>query len=89
MIYNRTLPRINNVRWLARLSMPFPTTAGTIMEIAEAWRFDKSTLDFLALFSQDTEFQTREEFLAKCEELELLIREEAEAPVETALSPQD
>ncbi len=89
MIYNRTLPRINNVLWLARLSMPFPTSAGTIMEIAQAWRFDRSTLDFLALFAQDTEFQTRDDFLLHCEELELLIREEAEAPVETSLSPQD
>jgi len=89
MIYNRTQPRIHNVLWLTRLAMPFPSTAGKIMGIAVAWRFDKSTLDFLALFPPNVEFASREDFLTQCEELELLLREEAQAPVETVLSPQD
>jgi hypothetical protein len=89
MIYNNSLPRINNVLWLARLSMPFPASAGAIIEIAEAWHFDKSTLDFLDLFPRDVVFETRKDFLTRCEDLELLLREEAEAPAETVLSPQD
>jgi hypothetical protein len=89
MIYNKPVPRINNVRWLARLSMPFPTTAGFIMQTAEDWRFDQSTLDFLARFPQDLIFKSREDFLTRCEELELLLQEEMESPAEPMLSPQD
>jgi len=89
MVYDNSIPRINNVRWLARLAMPFPTTAGAIMEIAQAWRFDKSTLDFLELFPPDLSFESREDFMTRCEEVELLLREEAETPAEPILSPQD
>ena len=30
MIYNQPVPRIDNVLWLSRLAMPFPTTVGEI-----------------------------------------------------------
>lgn len=89
MIYDRHIPRINNVRWLARLAMPFPATAGEIAAVAAAWRFDSSTLDFLARFPQDEAFETKDDFLTRCEELELLLSEEVAAPPEPALSPQD
>jgi len=69
--------------------MPFPTTAGEISLVASDWHFDRGTLQFLALFPEDTVFENREDFLARSEELELLLQEEATAPAETALSSQD
>jgi hypothetical protein len=89
VIYNRAIPRINNIRWLTRLAMPFPATAGDIAAVATAWRFDKATLEFLALFPEDVVFNSREDFLTRVEELELLLQEEAQAPAEAALSSQD
>ncbi len=89
MVYNNPLPRIDNILWLARLSLPFPATAGDIYEVAEMWRFNKSTLDFLRLFPTDEVFTSRENFLRRCEELELLLREERPATIDTILSLQD
>ena len=89
MIYNNPAPRIDNVLWLSRLSQPFPTTAGDIADVAKLWHFDKKTLDFLHLFADEEVFTSREDFLARSEELELLLREESEMPAEAMLNPQD
>jgi hypothetical protein len=89
MIFNRPIPRINNIRWLSRLAMPFPTTAGEIAVVAADWRFDKSTLEFLTLFPEDVVFESREDFLTRVEDLELLLQEEVTAQPEAALSSQD
>jgi hypothetical protein len=89
MVYNNAQPHIDNILWLARLSMPFPATAGNIAEVARTWRFSGNTLDFLNLFPKDEIFSSREEFMTRCEELELLLREKAEMPQEVVLSPQD
>lgn len=89
MIYNKPHPRIDNVLWLSRLAMPFPTTADRVVQIARSWRFDQSTLDFLDLFPADEIFKSREDFLARSEELELLLREKSEMPAETVMSQQD
>ena len=82
-------PHIDNILWLAKLSMPFPATARNVAEVAEAWRFSKSTLDFLDLFPDDEIFSSRDDFMTRCEELELLLREKAAQPPEPALSSQD
>ncbi|HSW85009.1 MAG TPA: hypothetical protein VLF79_00130 [Candidatus Saccharimonadales bacterium] len=82
-------PHIDNVLWLARLSMPFPATAGNITEIARSWRFSDSTLEFLELFPKDEIFTSRSDFLNRCEELELLMRDKASMPPEPILSQQD
>lgn len=89
MVYNNARPHIDNILWLARLSMPFPATAGNIAEVARAWRFSANTLDFLQLFPRDEIFSSREDFMTRCEELKLLIREQAEMPQAAVLSPQD
>ena len=89
MAYAKPMPHIDNILWLARLSMPFPTSAGDIAAVARSWRFSSNTLEFLDLFPSDEIFNSREDFLIRCEELELLLREKADMPPEPALSPQD
>lgn len=88
MIYGKALPRIDNIRWLRRLVGPFPTTAGEILEIARVWNFSQGTIDFLKLFPGDEEFTSEDDFLTRCEELEMLMREEQKMPAEILHSPQ-
>jgi len=89
MIYFKPLPHIDNIRWLAKLAGPYPTTRQAILEIAEVWNFSDSTLEFLRLFPPDEEFVSYDDFLLRCEELEMLIREERKMPAELLRSPQD
>lgn len=89
MIYFKPLPHIDNVRWLAKLAGPYPATRQEIMEAAQDWNFSDNTVEFLKLFPADEQFKSQYDFLTRCEELELLIREEREMPAETLRSPQD
>lgn len=89
MMYTKSLPRIDNILWLAKLARPFPTTAGEILTIAKKWNFSQSTIDFLKSFPKDEEFKNIEDFTTRSEELELMIREEREMPKEVLRSPQD
>ena len=89
MIYFKPLPHIDNIRWLARLTEPYPATCQAILETAEAWNFSDSTIEFLQLFPSDEEFASREDFLTRCEELEMSIREERTMPAEILRSSQD
>jgi hypothetical protein len=88
MIYGKALPRIDNIRWLRRLVGPFPTTSGEILEIARSWNFSRGTIDFLKLFPRDEEFTSEDDFLTRCEEVEMLMREEQKMPAEVLHSPQ-
>lgn len=76
MTYNKPLPRIQDLLWLAKLARPYPTTAGSILALAKLWYFNKSTQDFLRQFTADETFKSGDDFLDRCNELELLIREE-------------
>jgi hypothetical protein len=89
MIYTKPLPRLDNIVWLAKHIDPFPITAGEILDIAQTWKFNKSILEFLKLFPADEEFESRADFLTRVEELEIMIREEREMPVEILRSPLD
>lgn len=85
---NKALPRIDNVRWLANLARPYPTTASEMLVIARAWGFSKGTQDFLELFAPDTQFANSEDFTRRVQDLELLMHEESSMPVEMLRSPQ-
>ena len=89
MTYNTNLPHIDNMLWLRRLARPFPVSAGRILEIAKAWNFSSNTIDLLILFPEDEIFESESDFLARCQELELLIREKEKMPAEILRSPQD
>lgn len=89
MIYYKPLPRIDNVRWLAKLAGPYPATRQEITEAAQDWNFSENTIEFLRLFTPDEVFKSQGDFLARCEELELLLREERKMPAELLRSPQD
>ena len=89
MIYAKPLPRIDNIVRLAKITGPYPVKARSLLETARLRDFHKSTLDFLRLFPSDEAFESRADFLTRCDELELMIREERKMPSEALRSPQD
>ena len=89
MTYGKALPRIDNILWLKALSRPFPTKTAHILAMAKLWHFSTNTIDFLKLFPEDEIFTSEDDFLTRCEELEMMIREERSMPLEGMLSPQD
>jgi hypothetical protein len=80
---------IHNLEWLVHLARPFPVSAGRMKELAHRWGFDRHVQDLLAEFPEDEEFDSGDDFLTRCEELEFLEGEEADMPEETLHSPQD
>lgn len=88
MIYSRPLPKINNLRGLAVVARPFPKKAGAIVNIARNWRFSRSVVSFLKLFPDDEEFTNTEDFLTRCEEVEGMLREQRDMPIENLRSPE-
>jgi len=89
MIYFKTLPHIDNIRWLAKIAGPYPASRQTIEAVARDWNFSDNSIEFLRLFPKDEEFASQEDFLTRCEEVEILIRQEREAPAEVLHSPED
>lgn len=88
MAYLKSLPRMSKLVWLAKLARPFPATAGDILKTARKWSFSHSTTGFLQLFPKEEEFKNMDDFLTRCEELELFIREERQMPAERLRSSQ-
>ena len=74
MTYDGPLPAIRRLKKLAEWSGPFPMKSHTMVIGAERFGFDESTVEFLRLFSPDTVFQDRKDFLCKCASLETTIR---------------
>lgn len=88
---NNSLTQLNvdNILWLRILARPFPATAGLVLNTAKAWSFSSSTISLLEQFPKDEVFDSEDDFVTRCEELEFMMREEKDMPVEHLLSPQD
>lgn len=89
MVYVKALPRMDKIQRLNDLVTSYPTTTGDVLKTARHWSFSNSTIDFLQLFPRDEVFESSADFLARCEELELMIREERHMPVEIPRNPLD
>lgn len=89
MQYTNRLPSEKDMIWLSKLTTSYPVTRREILRIARMWNFKPEVVSFLRLFAPDQLFETRTDFVARCESLALLIRQEWEAPKETIQSPQD
>lgn len=89
MNYTQPLPKLENFSWLARMVGPFPMPAGVIRRAAESLKLNKSVSNFLKLFPEDEEFESRADFLTRCEDLELIIREERNMQSEPLILSQE
>lgn len=85
MNYTKRLPRLSTLLGVTNF-VRFPVTASQLRDEAYVHKTPPSVLDFLALFSPGDRFVSRRDFLANCEELELLIREERKMPHEAVLA---
>ena len=83
MNYTQELPNLDNLNWIAGMAGSFPVSAGAVRRLAETWKLNKSVVDFLKLFPEDEEFDNREDFITRCEDLELIIKEERDMPYES------
>ncbi len=89
MNYTNRLPSEKDIIWLSKLATSYPVTRREILRIARMWNFKPEVISFLRLFSPDQQFDTRTDFVTRTEHLAMLIRQEWEAPHETAQSTQD
>lgn len=89
MVYNKQLPHVRDFLRLSRYYRPFPASRDEVVEAAEMAHMDQEMISFLMLFPASAFFKSRVDFLTRCEELEMLINQEREAPKEILHSQQD
>ena len=87
-MYAYDLPDMDKITRLAKLVNPFPATARRIAKFAKHYGFSRDVLDFLHYFHPREKFESRADFVTRCDEMELFIREEREMPIELLRSPQ-
>lgn len=88
MVYAKQLPPMRQLRKISQQAS-FPATRAEFEEVAQRMELPRSVMDFLKLFPADETFESRVEFVARCEELEILITQIREAPQEILHSQQD
>ena len=88
MTYEKQLPPIRQLLSLAQQTL-FPATRAEIERLAKSVGSPETVIDLLKLFSADETFNSRTDFMTRCEELELFIGQERAMPKEILRSPQD
>ena len=83
------LPRNQGLIRLANEAGSFPMTARDVRRNARVLGFSMRVLAFLKRFPDDARFESHQDFLDRCLELEVLLREKHNAPHERTSSPQD
>lgn len=86
-MFGKRLPPIPYVISLA-VDAHFPASRSQLASTAKQWGFTEPMTSFLRLFPSTVVFQNRAEFVARCAELEELLRQEMASPKERLLSPQ-
>lgn len=86
MVYPRTFPSERRLITLVR-NAEFPASRDELVTLAEQ-KHAASAIPFLSLFDPSDTFESGVDFINRCEELKLLIREEQAAPKELLRSPQ-
>ncbi len=83
------LPSSKDIIWLSKLATSYPVTRRQIVRVARMWNFKNDLIAFLRLFPPDEMFESRADFVTRCEDLTILIRQEWESPKEVLRSQQD
>lgn len=87
MVYSGSLPQMTTLRRLADVIGLFPVRNHQLVLTSQQLGSSEGVADFLRLFPAFEQFHTRDEFLERCEKLELVIREEQQAPRENLREP--
>lgn len=88
-MYTNQLPSMTTLRRTVEVAKPFPATTKEISERAKKAGINNDVIEFLVQFNDDETFESRVDFITRCDELELLIQEERELPAENLRSSQD
>ena len=75
MSYAHQLPNINELEQLAKLVGLFPANAQKFIDTAKQYGFSKEILIFLRFFRPSETFNHSLDFITRCEEMELLIKQ--------------
>lgn len=89
MPHAQDLPNISELEQLATLVSIFPANAQKFVDTAKQYGFSKEILGFLRLFRPNEIFKDGLEFIARCEEMEILIKQKRESPREALRSSED
>ena len=81
MPYTKKLPATRHLLKLAR-NVGFPTTAEYAVKLAKDLHLPLELINFLKTYPPDEIFQNRVDFMTRCEELEILIKQELDIPNE-------
>ena len=88
MPYTKKLPATRHLLKLAR-NVGFPTTAGYAIKLAKELELPSELIYFLQTYPTDEIFENRVYFMTRCEELELLIKQEIDLPIESLERDRD
>lgn len=88
MQYTKRLPNERDIVWLSKLVTSYPASRRQIVRMARMWNFKQDVVSFVRLFPADEEFASRTDFVNRCADLALLIRQEWESPQELLKSPE-
>lgn len=86
-MYAKPLPRIDNIYLLKNLIASFPVSVKKVIRIARRWRFNRSTIEFLKYFPSNEVFESPNDFLTRCEDIEIVIKEGRHEPPEIDRGP--
>lgn len=88
-MYTQPPPSMEKISRLVRLVGPFPASARRIAHYAKHFGFGRLITEFLHLFHPGEIFESRADFINRCNELALIISEEGKMPKEVLRSLQD
>ena len=81
MMY-RALPSIDDFYLLKNLIATYPMSIKRIIQIARVWGFSRDMINFLKYFPSGELFESGEDFLSRCEDIETVIKESHHRPIE-------
>lgn len=88
-VYTTPLPRLRDLLKVGQAVNYFPATRNTVLRAAVMVDAPEEVIEFLLHFPSYATFDSRSNFMLKCEELELLINEERLAEPEYLHSQQE
>ena len=88
MSYTQQLPNISELEQLAKLFGIFPASAQQFIDTAKQYGYSKEILIFLRFFRPNESFKDSLDFITRCEEMELLIKQKWDSPNEALRSSE-
>lgn len=89
MRYTKQLPKHRDLERLSTFVVYYPAAQKEFLEAAQTWGMGDDVIELIKQFPSDEIFDDRYDFLNRCDELELIVQEERDAPRENVQSYED